>query len=290
MGPAGRRHRRRCRRAGAAAGRIARAQHRQLPRGRALPGRLADAPRRSVCVRRPRRSATWRRWARVRCVCSCRSRCRTPGAGSCGDVADGIGRVVEAADARIIGGNIARGPRFGRDAHRDRRHRPAGASGGARRSVTRSGSPGCSVARDARSRPGSGARCPTRWPVSALPRPMPRLREGMWLAAVGAHAMIDLSDGLAHDAAHLAAASAVHCELWADAIPRVAGATVDEALGSGEEYELLVATGPDLDAEGFAASLRRAAHAHRRGAGRGSGRGRGRVAASRRRVGRGAAR
>jgi thiamine-monophosphate kinase len=80
---------------------------------------------------------------------------------------------------------------------------------------------------------------------------MPRLREGAWLAAVGAHAMIDISDGLAADAAHMASASGVTCELWTEAIPRVAGASAEDALASGEEYELLVATSPDLDAEGF---------------------------------------
>jgi thiamine-monophosphate kinase len=63
--------------------------------------------------------------------------------------------------------------------------------------------------------------------------------------------MLDISDGLAADAGHLAAASGVRCELWADAIPRVSGASVEDALASGEEYELLVATDADLDSDEF---------------------------------------
>ena len=51
--------------------------------------------------------------------------------------------------------------------------------------------------------------------------------------------MIDVSDGLALDLHRLADASGVGFEL--DAVPVAAGATVDEALGGGEDYELLMA-------------------------------------------------
>ena len=59
--------------------------------------------------------------------------------------------------------------------------------------------------------------------------------------------MIDVSDGLALDLHRLADASAVGFDL-AD-VPVADGATEDEALGGGEDYELLVALSPgDADA------------------------------------------
>lgn len=72
-------------------------------------------------------------------------------------------------------------------------------------------------------------------------RPAARLDAGLWLSAQGASAAIDLSDGLAGDVAHLAAASGVDCVLDLDAIPCIAGASADDALRSGEEYELPIA-------------------------------------------------
>lgn len=85
----------------------------------------------------------------------------------------------------------------------------------------------------------------------AFARPLPRLRAGRWLARHGAHAMIDVSDGLGADAAHLAAASGVGLALELERVP-VAPAAREEAARldvapeqfaaeSGEDYELLVA-------------------------------------------------
>ncbi len=54
--------------------------------------------------------------------------------------------------------------------------------------------------------------------------------------------MIDVSDGLALDLHRLADASGVGFAL--DTVPVAEGATLGEALGGGEDYELIVAIDP----------------------------------------------
>ena len=78
-------------------------------------------------------------------------------------------------------------------------------------------------------------------------RPPLRLEEGRRLAAV-AHALTDISDGLAVDAGRLAARSGCRIDIELEQVPLAEGATVDD-LGFGEDYELLAAT---PDALGFA--------------------------------------
>jgi len=73
----------------------------------------------------------------------------------------------------------------------------------------------------------------------AYVRPPLRLREGKGLAG-HAHAMLDVSDGLAVDAAHIAARSACRVVIELERVPLAEGAELED-LGFGEDYELLAA-------------------------------------------------
>jgi thiamine-monophosphate kinase len=85
--------------------------------------------------------------------------------------------------------------------------------------------------------------------------PAPRVREARWLAGAGARAAVDVSDGLAADLGHLAAASGVRVRLELDRVPCVPGIAPLDAARSGEEYELVVAAPTPLDGHAFAAAF-----------------------------------
>lgn len=75
-------------------------------------------------------------------------------------------------------------------------------------------------------------------------RPRARVAEGTAAREAGATAMIDVSDGLAADLVHVLDASGVGVELTH--VPVAEGATLEQALGGGEDYEL-VFTAPDVE-------------------------------------------
>jgi thiamine-monophosphate kinase len=169
----------------------------------------------------------------------------------------GVGAAAAATGARVIGGDLTAAASWvvtvtviGRTANPIRRTgaRPGdvlwvtGALGGSRAALT-AWKRGATPADDAR---------------AAFAHPLPRIDAGRWLAEHGAHAMLDLSDGLAADAHHLAAASAVRLDIDLSRVP-VAGPAVVPSLAAsveppifaaqgGEDYELLVAL-PDRFAE-----------------------------------------
>ena len=171
-------------------------------------------------------------------------------------IMSGVGAAARSVGAHVLGGDLTRSSRYLVDVC---------VLGVARRPVRRSGA-----------RPGDGVWVTGRLGGAGLAlaallagrrppapvrrrfvRPEPRIAAGAWLARHGARAMIDVSDGLAADAGHLAAASGVRVEIALERIPRWPGATARAAAQSGEEYELLVALPRRFD-ERAARAFRRA--------------------------------
>ena len=166
------------------------------------------------------------------------------------EIGDGIGDAVRAAGTVIVGGNISAGPAL---------TITTTVVGSAFEPLTRSGARAGDMvyvsgklggpAAAVRALANSEQAAPSH--RQRLAAPSPRLREARWLAARGATAMIDISDGLARDAEHLAVASRVSIHLDADRIPLIEGATFEEAAGGGEEYELLCTASNDVDVSAF---------------------------------------
>ena len=73
----------------------------------------------------------------------------------------------------------------------------------------------------------------------------PRIEEVSWLvSSYKPTAMMDLSDGLAKDLPRMAAASRCGLQLDESALPLTAGCTRAQALGDGEDYEILFSIQP----------------------------------------------
>ena len=165
------------------------------------------------------------------------------------EVMRGVGAAAASVGARVLGGDLTSGEQwavvvtvFGRALRRMSR---AGASAGDGVWVT--GVIG-------------GARAALQaWATSMDPdddarrvfaHPVPRIAAAQWLAARGATAMMDLSDGLGGDAEHLAAASGVALQIELEKLPlHPSVAAAARHLGeepelfaarAGEDYELLV--------------------------------------------------
>ncbi len=179
------------------------------------------------------------------------------------ELASGLGEVAEREGVAVAGGDVTRAPVLSLTVACVGYEAPGAAL------VTRSGArPGQAVALTGElgaaaaalaalgigSRAGpTGATGPDQELLSRQFDPQPRLAAGRALAEKGAMAMIDISDGLGADAAHLASASGARLELELSLIP-VSGAAqgavggehaTELALSGGEDYELLVALPPE---------------------------------------------
>lgn len=184
---------------------------------------------------------------------------------------DGMSALAEAYACPIIGGNISKSTKrlsvtitvLG-SAPRD---------GAAYRASARAGDDiwvtgdlgGAKAGLEALIHPQAAAGLPTDAVLARYRRPRPRLREAQFLRQHGARSLIDLSDGLSSDLAHICEASGVGARLLADRIPisdetrKVALAlgldALAMALHGGEDFELCL-TAPPGAAEALAQGFR----------------------------------
>lgn len=165
-------------------------------------------------------------------------------------IADGIGDAAASADAPILGGDISCGTELSLTFT---------VLGTARTPLLRSGArPGDKVYLTGRlGGPGAALRSleSGREPIALhrdrFARPAARIREAVWLAGHGATAAIDISDGLAGDLGHVAAASGAEIHVELERVPLVDGVSPSDALRSGEEYELIVTSPVNFDTAAF---------------------------------------
>jgi thiamine-monophosphate kinase len=169
----------------------------------------------------------------------------------------GVGEACRAFGALLVGGDISGGPALSLAVTAlgevERVVTRSGARPGDRLCVT--GPVGAAAAGLAllRSEDPAAAEVLDRFPslAAAHRRPLPALAMGLALARAGATAMIDVSDGLAGDALHLAEASGTGLEVHDRAVPLAPGVAeaatllgrdpMELALGGGEDFVLAAA-------------------------------------------------
>ena len=172
------------------------------------------------------------------------------------EIMAGVGAAAKSVEAAVLGGDLVRADHYVVDVcvigWTRRPVRRTGARPGQGLWIT--GALGGAALALAQLRKG-------RKPVAVLfrrfARPEPRIAAGRWLADRGAVAMIDVSDGLAADARHLAAASRVRLDIELERVPCWPGVSPRAAAASGEEFELLAVL-PQSFGDAAARAFRRA--------------------------------
>ena len=162
---------------------------------------------------------------------------------------DGMADLAARARIFIVGGNIARSPgplvvdvTVTGSVHRRRVLTRGGARAGDELYVTGALGGAALGLRKLRENPASAGAA-----VDRYRRPQPRTRFGMTLSRnQAASACIDLSDGLADGLRQIGEASRLGAIIDAGALPIEDGSTLADALGGGEDYELLFAVSPRM--------------------------------------------
>jgi len=165
-------------------------------------------------------------------------------------VIDGIGDAARLTETPIIGGDTSRGEQLSLTftvlgSARALLLRSAAREGDNIYVTGRLGGAGAALAEL------RAARDPSPENRKRFASPEPRIREAIWLAEQGATTAIDISDGLAADLGHIAAASRSAMCIDIAAVPTMDGVSPLEAANSGEEYELIVTAPSELKTERF---------------------------------------
>ena len=174
---------------------------------------------------------------------------------------DGMSALAEAYDCPIIGGNISKSTErlsvtitvLGSTPQDTAAYRASARAGDI---IWVTGDLGAAKAGlEALLHPQAVAGLPTDAVLARYRRPRPRLREAQFLRQHGARSLIDLSDGLSSDLAHVCEASGLGAQLHAKDIPisdetrQVARAlgldALTMALHGGEDFELCLTAPPD---------------------------------------------